>query len=452
MAGVNVPSSRGVLLLVAALAAGSGCKKREKATQAKAAPPPPPPPAEGVAEPLPGGAPGGALGVDGAVELLAAADDGRWVLLCQREGSQTRLRVVVGDGPGLDVDRAVATSERDLVVVDGDALVHVDVVARTARRLGPVAPAAIHAASRRLIQVDGTKLIVRDPGAAPRTVDHGVEIGGISSRGKRWLEVAAGAPTSYLTHGTCTQIVDTSVHQFPASSRTTVDLDPSGLEAPERVGPELGITAAGEVTLDGATVVGADCVGNVVAALAEPPRALVMCNRGGNRVVGPGLDKVVGGSFGGEREQATISENLLLGRRVVCATGACIDLVTGRDFETYSHGAVWLDDRFLVRKGGSGLLIDDLDQERQRALALPRITQAVTVDTATGRRIAGAAPKPPAFIDGAGRFLLYGRHVIDVEAGTLVKTVADDPLAIDTAGRILVVAPDGDGPLRWVKP
>ena len=62
------------------------------------------------------------------------------------------------------------------------------------------------------------------------------------------------------------------------------------------------------------------------------------------------------------------------------------------------------------------------------------------------------APKPPAFIDGAGRFLLYGRHVIDVEAGTLVKTVADDPLAIDTAGRILVVAPDGDGPLRWVKP
>ena len=47
------------------------------------------------------------------------------------------LRVVVGDGPGLEVDRVVATSERDLIVIDGDALVHVDVVARTRRRLGP---------------------------------------------------------------------------------------------------------------------------------------------------------------------------------------------------------------------------------------------------------------------------------------------------------------------------
>lgn len=437
------------MLLIGALAS-AGCKKKS--------PPAPPQPAttvptvvvEGTAEPLPGGAPDGAIGVAGPARFVAAASDGGWVMLCQ--GEPEELRVVVGDGPGLAVDRAVAAADHDLAVIDGEALLHVDVVARTARRLGAAAPATIDGESRRLVQVDGGRVIVRDPGVAPRTIDTGTAIAAAWAHGKRWLEVAPGVPSRELAQGSCGWVRD-ETYNHPVDGRTTVDLDPSGLEAADRIGPELGITATGEVTLDGVRVVGADCVGSVIAALAAPPRALVMCTDNRNHVVGAGgFDRVVGGTIGGAREQAVIADQLVLGRRMVCVSGACIDLVTGRDFATYQTPAVSFDDHALVRKGAGALLIDDLDQERQREVVLPRLTQTVTIDTATGRRRAGAAPPPPAFVDAAGHFLLYGRHVVDVEAATLVGTLAVDALAIDRSGRVLIPAADGHGPLRWRKP
>ena len=438
--------ARGAVL--AALVAGAAsCKKKE--------PPPPRPPIDAApaaaspAQPLPGGAADGAIGGTGEVELVAAADDGAWVAICQqdRPGHEV-LRVVVGDGPGLEARWLVAATDRDLAVLTADALVHVDAVARTARVLGPHAPVAIDRDSRRLVQAEGATVIVRDPGVAPRTVDAGGEVERLSLRGRRWLSVHRGTPARQPDYSSCGWVQPG--YAKPVAD-ATIDLDPSGVEALERVGPELGVTAAGEVTLDGARVAPAECVGNVIAALAEPPRALVMCNEGRNHVVGPGLDREVGGTLGGGREQAQISEQLVLGRRVVCVTGACIDLVSGRDFGTYDTPIVWAGERFVVRKRGGNLLVDELDHERQREVVLPRLTQAVTVDTATGRRVAGAAPTPPAFIDAAGRFLLYGRHVVDVEDARLVATLADDALAIDTAGRVLAVDPR-DRRLRWRRP
>lgn len=454
------PVVLGVALALASGAIGAGCKKRL---------PPPPPvpvaPAEltgGPApptttattivldppQPLPGGAPDGAIGVAGPIRLVGAADDGAWVMTCPAEGPG-KLRVVVGDGPGLEVDRVVAATDRDLAVIVGDALIHVDVVARTSQRLGRAAYARIDADSRRLVQADGRRVIVRDPGAAPRTIDTGVEIAGLWARSRRWLEVAPGTPARDLTEGACGW-VDDHDYQLPVADRTTIDLDPSGVEAAERIGPELGITASGEVTLDGAVVVAADCVAHVIAALAEPPRALVMCGSGRNRVVGAGgFVREVGGNGGRSGDQATIADQLILGRRVICLSGACIDLVTGRDFATYDHELVAATDRVVVRKQSGGLLLDDLDQERQRRLALPRVTQAVTVDTATGRRRAGPAPAAPVFVDLAGHYLLYGRFVVDLEAGTLVATVAEGAIAIERAGRVLVPVAPGQGPLRW---
>ncbi|HVV82933.1 MAG TPA: hypothetical protein VHE35_07620, partial [Kofleriaceae bacterium] len=367
------------------------------------------------------------------------------------DASPARLHVVVGDGPGLVGDRLVAASDRDLAIIDGGGLVQIDVAARTWRRLGPPALAALDGPSRRLVTVDGTRVVVRDPGVAPRTIDTGKPIAGLWLHGKRWLEVGSGDTPYELTQGACGYLhVDPS--QVATDRRTTIDLDPAGVEAPERIGPELGITAGGEVTLDGTKVIGADCVADVIAALAEPPRALVMCNGAHNHVVGPGFDKEVGGVGGGAREQAVIADDLLLGQRVVCVTGACIDLVTGRDFDTYEQAAVWYDDRYLVRRKGGGLVIDDLDHERQREVLLPRLTQAVTIDTATGRRTAGAAPKAPAYLDASGDYLLYGRHVVDVDQATLVATLADDALAVDRSGRVLLPAAEGQGPLRWKRP
>ena len=437
-------SSARIALLVAAVA---GCKKQA-----------PEPPAaagavaitEATATPLPAGAGDGMIGVAGPARLVAAAADGSWVAVCA--GQPEKVRIVVGDGGGLVADRIVAGSERDLVVVDGDALVHVDLVARTARTLGRRAPAAVDADSRRVVQVDDTKVIVRDPGTAPRTIDVGVQIGAVWGHGKRWLEVGPGEPPRELATGYCGW-VGLGSYSYANDQRRTIDLDPSGIEALDRVGPELGVTGGGEITLDGAVVASADCVGLVVAALATPPRALVMCTDDHNHVVGPGgWDHPVGGSFGQQRSQAGIASQLTLGVRVFCVTGACIDLISGREFGTWSNELVWRADKFLVRKGGGNLLIDDLDQERQRTVVLPRITQAVTIDTATGRRTSGPAPSPPAYIDGTGRFLLYGRHVIDVEGGALIATLADDAIAIDERGRVLLPASPGQGPLHWRAP
>ncbi len=440
---MRIPSTTALCLAIAC--AGPACKKKLPA-------PPTPPldapaPTLGAPEPLPGGSPDGAVGDAAKATFVAAADDGAWVLLCQPYQTPfERLHVVVGDGPGLLAQRVVAAADRDLVVLAGDAMLHVDVPARTVRRLGPIGAAAIDGESRRVVHADGTKVVVLDPGQAPRTVETGDSIAHLALRGKRWLSVEHGDPPKLDPYSSCGWVD----HAYEIDD-ATIDLDPSGLEANDRIGPELGITGAGEVTLDGVTVAGADCVATVIAALAQPPRALVGCSDG-MHVVGPGLDRAVHGSIGGKAEQATISEHLTLGERLVCVTGACIDLTSGRDFGTYETPSVWADDRFIVRKGGGGLLVDDLDQDRQREVVLPRLTQAVTVDTATGRRVAGPAPTPPAFVDAAGRFLLYGRHVVDVDAAALVATLPADGLAIDRSGRVLVAPAPERGPLRWRKP
>lgn len=433
--------------LVGVVAVTGGCKKKEKV----AATPMPGPAVvtEGTAEPLPGGAPDGTIGAPGAAELVGAADDGSWVLLCQ--GAPARLRVVVGDGPGLVADRAVAATDRDLIVVDGGALVHVDVAARTSRRIGAIGPVVIDPASRRIVHAIAQALTVRDPGVAPRLLDAGKPVAAMWLRGRRWLEVAPGEPSFDLRQSTSCAWVRDDPWEFPTEGRLTIDLDPAGVEAVDRIGPELGITGGGEITIDGTRVLGAECVGQVIAALADPPRALVACSDG-NHVVGPGVDRKVGGTSGGTSEQATISDQLVLGQRLVCVSGACVDLVSGRDFSTWETPAVWRDERYLVRKAPTGLLVDDLAQERQRTVVLPRLTQAVTVDTATGRRRASAAPTAPAFIDAAGDFLLYGRHVVDVDRAALVATLGEDALAIDRSGRVLIADTPGAGPLRWKRP
>lgn len=48
--------------------------------------------------------------------------------------------------------------------------------------------------------------------------------------------------------------------------------------------------------------------------------------------------------------------------------------------------------------------------------------------------------------------MLYGRYVIVVEAGALVATLAEDAVAIDRSGRVLVPASESMGPLRWRAP
>src|SRR5678816_1810916 len=82
------------------------------------------------AEPLPAGDPEGGLGPAGPARFIGAADDGSWVLVCDDAKPEPRLHVVIGGGAGLTADRVIATSDRDLIVADGERLVHVDAVAR----------------------------------------------------------------------------------------------------------------------------------------------------------------------------------------------------------------------------------------------------------------------------------------------------------------------------------
>ena len=69
---------------------------------------------------------------------------------------------------------------------------------------------------------------------------------------------------------------------------------------------------------------------------------------------------------------------------------------------------------------------------------------------AAATAVTAPVPFPPG--DSAGRWMLYGRHVIDLEDGVLVATLAEEALAIDELGRVLVPAAPGVGPLQWKKP
>lgn len=400
--------------------------------------------------PLPAGGADGALGIAGPATLLGHAPDGGWVALCQ--GEPARPRVIVGDGPGLALDRVVATGPGDVVATTGERMVHLDTRARTSRTLARPMPAAIAPDGQRVVLGDGADLVVLDPDRPPRRVATGDRVRAVALTTTRWATIEHGLAVT-PTPG-CDRW-----WAFQSGQHVTIDLDP-GAEAVERVGPELAITPAGEVALDGEVVIGADCAALVVAALASPPRVMARC---GSRelIAGPGGFRawvsVLLGSALEVNAQVKIAADLRLGHRVVCLTGGCVDLVTGTDYSTWQRPLVWFDDRHVVRAQGSKLLLDRLPADAgnpvaHAEVALPRLVATTTIDTVTGRRVDGPTPQPPAFVDASGEWLLYGRHVIDLTAGALVATLPIDALAIDASGRVLVPAPDGGGPFRWQLP
>ena len=59
---------------------------------------------------------------------------------------------------------------------------------------------------------------------------------------------------------------------------------------------------------------------------------------------------------------------------------------------------------------------------------------------------------PPRFLGSSGRWLLYGRHVVDLQDGVRVATLTEEALAIDENGRVLVPSAGGKAPLRWRRP
>lgn len=436
-----------------AVIASVGCKQKAPpaagtaGSDAAAVTPPPAPPPPVTSAPIPPGSGDGAIGAAGAFELVAAADDGGWVALCQ----DRLLHVVLGDGEGLLAQHLMAASDRDLVVASDGKLIHLDVVARTRTRLGNYAPVVIDADSRRVIRGEGAALIVERPGAPPRTIATAKPVVAMVAHGPRWLEVAGGAEPTHETSRPCGWLDTSAVVNVAEADRRVIDLDPEA-EATDRIGPELGVGATGEITLDGAVVVGPDCIATVVGALADPPRALVQCEHGPGRVVGPGFDQRVPELLGSGVEASTIADHVRLGERLVCVAGTCVDLIGGRSFPIAGHELVWFNGKVVVRAQDRGLWFDELDGGVHRELALPAATQTVTLDTVTGRRRVRPAPPPPRFVDGAGDYLLYGRHVVDVAGARLIATLDDDALAIDRSGRILVATAPGQAPLRWRKP
>lgn len=456
------------LALLCVVLAAAGCKKK-----AKRADPPPlepvpveamPEPAEpnvdepepGFAErarPLPAQDPDGLIGVGltDDVALIDAADDGSWVALCARPDRDPRPRLVVGDGAALPIDRLIATSRRDLIVAADHQLHHVDVPARTVRALGPVAPAAIDGETRRLVYARGERLVVQDPGMPLRLVNAGLPVAALWLEHRRVATVAGGEISDLLRPGCDPVRYRTDI------DRVGVDLDPTGVEAIERIGPELEVTAEGEIKLDGVVVIDAACGAHVLATLAEPPRVLAACRKGDDRVVGPGLKRTVRGYLAHvEGTGATISEQLVVGERLVCMKSTCVDLLTGTSYPGGDRH-IWHGPLMLVTGDDAGLRIEHLpatidDAPRTLTVALPRQVQTVTVDSATGRRRTGPAPVPPKFIDAAGRWLLYGRHVIDLQEGVRTTTLGEDALAIDARGRVLVRTSPGAAQLRWRTP
>lgn len=402
-------------------------------------------------EPLPPPAPTAPIGEAGPQKLVVVDDAGAWQVTCHgepyRSDDDDHLDVVVGGGEGLRADALLAAAPSDLVIVTGEDAAVIDVVARTITRVTATA-AAIDPKTRRVVLAAHGELVVRDPGRAPRTIRAAGSIASLSLRGARWAVVSFGDEPARQTG------CDDLRYPYPRSELTVIDLDPAGVEEVDTVGPEIGVTASGEITLRGEVVVPADCVGEVVGALAEPPRVLVQCRDGSVALGAPGVAaRAVGHTSSTQTEGARIAENLVLGQRVNCLWGGCADLVDGTWYATFSEPLVVFTERRIVRKIPSGLLVDDLDTDVQTKIVLPQITQAVTVDTVTGKRKTGAPP-PAALeaIDLADGFLLYGRFVVDLGAAKVTRTLDADAVAVDATGRALTPASPGTGPFHWVGP
>lgn len=459
-------------VMLALLALGACKKKVEKAKPqpttavidaATAAEPmvdEPEPDAVALPKPLPPRDPDGVvgLGLSSEVAVIEAAPDGGWVALCLDPTQNPQARLVVGDGMALTIDRLVATSRRDVVYTHGDQLFHVDVVAHTVRALGPRATAAIDDDSRRIVFARSTKLVVLDPGSPPREVAAGGEaISEVWLEHRRVATFSKGPPPDALAHGGCGRGGDYGSY---AVERIGVDLDPTGVEAIERIGPEIGVTPGGEITVDGEVVIDAECGAHVMAAIASPPRVMAQCRRRGidGMVAGPGFKKLVRGYFGQPPGTgASIADFLVLGKRLVCPGGhsTCIDLLTGEAYDATNK--IWIGPLVIVKGDDAELQIRLLPEAadgavRTHTVKLPRSVRAVSVDAVTGRRITGPAPEPPRFIDAVGRWMLFGRHVIDLQDGVRVTTLGEDALAIDEVGRVLVPASGSKAPLRWRKP
>ncbi len=400
-------------------------------------------------EPLPPADPTAPIGERGPAILLDSDDAGVWQVLCQGD----HLQIVVGGGPGFEAEQLHASAPNDLVVQTSRSAVHVDIVARTTQRFPGVGAAAIDADTRRVVLAVGDDLIVRDPGKAPRTIPAGGHVVAVRLSAARWAEVAIDTRAQYPQ--------DCAVAQWPYSPESTalVDLDPVGVEAVDRVGPQVGVTRSGEITIAGEVVIGADCVGTVLAALAEPPRVLAQCN--GERhdyVIGqPGApEKSLGyaAGAGGALATATISDQLILGERLVCVYGECIDLVGGTSFDTFGdHSLVTGTPERIVRVDPKGLRVDDVVRGTHEIITLPKLTQAVTVDAVTGRRKVGSPP-PAALhaIDVAGDFLLYGPFVVDLASAKVTLVLEGSAVAVDRTGRALVPIAPNYGPMTWIAP
>lgn len=463
-------------LLLALVVAAVACKKKVK--EAPPAPTPavataaatgtaaepmvdePEPGTMSMPKPLPPRDPDGVVGVglSSEVAVIDAAADGGWVALCLDPMQNPQARLVVGDGMSLTIDRLVATSRRDVVYTYGDQLYHVDVVAHTVRALGPRATAAIDGDSRRIVFARATKLVVLDPGSPPREVATGGEaISEVWLEHRRVATFSKGSPPDGLVRAGCGRGGDYGTYPV---ERIGVDLDPTGVEAIERIGPEIGVTPGGEITVDGEVVIDAECGAHVVAAIASPPRVMAQCRRRGidGVVAGPGFKKLVRGYFGQiPGPGASIADFLVLGKRLVCPGGfsTCIDLLTGEAHD--ASNKIWVGPLVIVTGDDAELQIRLLPEAadgatRTHTVKLPRTVRSVSVDAVTGRRITGPAPDPPRFVDAVGRWMLYGRHVIDLQDGVRVATLGEDALAIDEVGRVLVPSSGSKAPLRWRKP
>lgn len=429
----------------------AACSSEKPSPVAKAEPAPAAERAPAAPEPLPPSAPTEPIGEPGPFELIATDDAGVWQVVCSGTpyDQGRKMRVAVGGGPGFEAGSLVAAAAQDLLVHTDDGLIHVDVLARTTLRLHRATGGAIDPDTRRVVVAIGKELEIRDPGKAPRRVPLGGQVAAIVLRAARWAQVWLGEPPKLLDTG-CHDARPHHSYEEPA----IVDLDPSGVEAVDRVGPEIGVTPTGDITLSGEVVIAAECVGAVSAALADPPRVLAICRDGRIMLGQPGAAaRELGRATSFEAESAQISQHLSLGERVVCLYGGCVDLLDGRHFPTWSQELVIYTKTRIVRRDPSLLLVDDLDADTQTTITLPQIAQSVTVDAVTGRRKVGAPP-PAALeaIDLSGDYLLYGRFVVDIAGARVTRILDADAVAVDRLGRALVPASPGQGPLRWIGP
>ena len=382
---------------------------------------------------------GDAIGVAAPIDLVAVADDGAWVAICDRGAGEASLRIVPGAGEGVTARVLHGAGPRDVLYARDGRFYRLDVAARVEHGLSAGTAAALDPESRRVVVGREGALVVYDVGRAPRILPFDGTPTELRLRRGRWAEVSR-RPSGYHACGDAR-------YPYADPAATVVDLDP--VEAVDAVGPQIAVTAGGEITLAGKVVAPAECAGQVIAALAEPPALLVHCASGDYLHATPAGTRRL---HDGQRHErlAAVADDLILDRRVVCLYSGCADLRDGAWISTWDPKLVVGYERYVVLGDVAALHVRDLDADTVTQVPLPRLGREVKVDLVTGKRTSGPEPREPSYVDLAGRYLLYGRHVVDLEAAAVVTTLGEDALAIDTSGRVLVPAAPGRGPLRWL--